>query len=217
MTPNNVCKNIGEHFSRLLAFSTKSRVENTNLNRKPEPGVVFAAILAKMENLGFSRSNISVAMGHGRSIFWIGVYFMDLSICAKFQGRSSRASYLSQGSLLKMLSNMRLRPYWATYISTTKLDIPDLVFILWYYPTSATILASFAGVSLLLQNDRTTNLRDCPISRIMLAMWNSLSPNAETINSYNALILADRRLKMHFLTGNRVRKVEIWGQNRNWK
>jgi len=43
-------------------------------------------------------------MGRGRSIFWAAVYFIDLSICAKFQGRSSRASYLSQGSLVKMPS-----------------------------------------------------------------------------------------------------------------
>ena len=58
----------------------------------------------KTENLGFSRSKISVAMGRGRSIFSAAVYFMDLSICAKFQNRSSRASYLSQGSLMKMPS-----------------------------------------------------------------------------------------------------------------
>jgi len=34
-----------------------------NPNRKPEPEVVSVAILAKTENLGFSRSQISVAMG----------------------------------------------------------------------------------------------------------------------------------------------------------
>ena len=79
-------------------------MENTNLNRKPEPEVVLAAILAKTENLGFSMSKISVAMGRGRSIFRAAVYFMDLSTYAKFQGRSSRASYLSQGSLKKMSS-----------------------------------------------------------------------------------------------------------------
>jgi len=37
-------------------------------------------------------------------------------------------------------------------------------------------------------------LRDRPISRVMLAVQNSLSLNAETINCYNSLILADRRL-----------------------
>jgi len=58
----------------------------------------------KTENLGFSRSSISVAMGRGRAIFWAIVYFMDLSFCAKFQGCSSTASYLSQGSLMKMPS-----------------------------------------------------------------------------------------------------------------
>ena len=82
-----------------------STVENTNLNRKPEPEVVLAAILAKKtENLGFSGSKISVAMGRGRSIFCPVVYVTDLSTCAKFQGRSSRASYLPQGSLMKMPS-----------------------------------------------------------------------------------------------------------------
>jgi len=43
-------------------------------------------------------------MGRGRAIFWAIVYFMDLSIYAKFQGCSSTASYLSQGSLMKMPS-----------------------------------------------------------------------------------------------------------------
>ena len=43
-------------------------------------------------------------MGRGRSIFWDVVYFMDLSITAKFQGHSSTASYLCQGSLVKMPS-----------------------------------------------------------------------------------------------------------------
>jgi len=37
-------------------------------------------------------------------MFWAIVYFMDPNICAKFQGRSSRASYLSRGSLMKMPS-----------------------------------------------------------------------------------------------------------------
>ena len=89
---------------RFGARSTKSTVENTNLNRKPEPEVVLAAILAKTENLGFSRSKIAVAMGRGSSIFWAVVYFTELSTRAKFQGRSSRASYLPQGSLVKIPS-----------------------------------------------------------------------------------------------------------------
>jgi len=42
-----------------------------NMSRKPELEVVFAAILAqKNKNVGFSRSNISVAMGYGSAIFW---------------------------------------------------------------------------------------------------------------------------------------------------
>ena len=72
-------------------------------------------------NLGFSRPNISIAMGHGRSIFWAAAYFMDLSISAKFQGRSSRASYLSRGGLIKMPSvKYASGRYWATYIMTSK-------------------------------------------------------------------------------------------------
>jgi len=43
-------------------------------------------------------------MARGRSIFCTVVYFTDLSTCAKFQGRSSMASYLPQGSLMKMPS-----------------------------------------------------------------------------------------------------------------
>ena len=72
----------GEH-----EFEQKTRTGSTfgrNFCEKPK----------NPENLGFSRSNISVAMGRGRSIFWAEVYFMDLSICAKFQGHSLTASYL---------------------------------------------------------------------------------------------------------------------------
>jgi len=75
--------------------------------QKTGTGSSFATILAKNlknENLGFSRSKISIAMGRGRSIFWAIVYFMDLNICAKFQGHSSTASYLSRGSQMKMPS-----------------------------------------------------------------------------------------------------------------
>ena len=43
-------------------------------------------------------------MGRGRSIFLAAVYFTDLSMRAKFQGRSSKASYLPQGSRMKMPS-----------------------------------------------------------------------------------------------------------------
>ena len=82
----------GEH-----EFEQKTRTGNTfgrHFGEKPK----------NRENLGFSRSKIFVAMGRGRSIFWAVVYFMDLSICAKFQGHSSTASYLCQGSLVKMPS-----------------------------------------------------------------------------------------------------------------
>ena len=57
------------------------------------------------EKTVFSRSKISVAIGRGGLIYWAVVYFIDLSISAKFQGHSSTASYLSQGSLMKMPSN----------------------------------------------------------------------------------------------------------------
>jgi len=45
-------KHVGNIFWRLLAFSTKLRVANTNMNRKPEPKVVFAS-WRKIKNLGF--------------------------------------------------------------------------------------------------------------------------------------------------------------------
>ena len=51
-----------------------------------------------------SRSNISVAMGRERSILGAVSYFSDLNICAKFRGRSSKASYFYHGSLIKMPS-----------------------------------------------------------------------------------------------------------------
>jgi len=111
---------------------------------------------------------------------------------------------------------MCLRPHRATYISTTKLDIPDLVS---FFDTTQPVLklwqVSFAYL-FLFWNDRTMNLRDRPISRVMLAMRNSLSPKVDTINHYNSLILADRRLKMRLLVGDRVWKVEICSQNQNW-
>ena len=40
-------KNVSENYSTLLAFSTTSRAENTNMKWKPEPEVDFGAILAK--------------------------------------------------------------------------------------------------------------------------------------------------------------------------
>jgi len=40
-------KSVPQKFLRFRARSTKSTVENTNLSRKPEPEIVFAAILAK--------------------------------------------------------------------------------------------------------------------------------------------------------------------------
>ena len=58
----------------------------------------------KKQNPGFSRSNISVAMGLARSIFLAIVCFIDLNIYAKFQCRSSRASFFSHGNLIKMPS-----------------------------------------------------------------------------------------------------------------
>ena len=60
---------------------------------KPEPEVVFGAILAKTQFLGFSRAKISVAMGITRPIFGAVYYVWGLNIWGKFQGHSSTASY----------------------------------------------------------------------------------------------------------------------------
>jgi len=38
-----------------------------------------------------------------------------------------------------------------------------------------------------------------------------------TVLVRSALMLEDKRLQIHFLTGNRVRKVEMCGENRNGK
>ena len=56
-------KSVREAISRFVALSTKLTTENRNMKWKPEPEVVFGAILAKNHFLGFSRANISVALG----------------------------------------------------------------------------------------------------------------------------------------------------------
>ena len=85
---------------------------------------------------------------HGRSIFWAVVYFMDLSICAKFQRHSLRASYLSQGSLMKMPSEkyasggilgLVYLDEWARYSRSG--------FSERYYHTSTTIVPSFVCIA----------------------------------------------------------------------
>jgi len=43
-------------------------------------------------HLGFSRANISVAMGDARPMFGAVSYVSELNVQIKFQGRSSRAS-----------------------------------------------------------------------------------------------------------------------------
>ena len=82
----------------MVSISTKSTMENPNMKSKPEPEVVFAAIWQNAKFLGFSRANISVAMGTARLIFGAVSYISDLNILAKNLGQSSRASYISHGS-----------------------------------------------------------------------------------------------------------------------
>jgi len=65
-------------------------MENQNIKWKPEAEVVFDAILAKTDFLGFSRANISVAMGVTRPIFGAVPYVWGLNIPGKFQGHSSQ-------------------------------------------------------------------------------------------------------------------------------
>ena len=137
---------------------------------------------------------MSVAMGRGESIFWPVVYFADLSTCAKFQGRSSRASYLPQGSLM----NMRSEKYasgailghlyaddWARYTRCA--------FIIRYYRISTTIVPSFARIAATVSKLRARQLRRN--RHIVARSAKLLSPNAEIVSRLNSLILADRRLK----------------------
>jgi len=70
---------------------------------KPEPEVVFGAIWRKTDFLGFSRAKISVAMGVTRPVFRAISYVWGLNIRGKFQGRSSRASYICQVSYIGIL------------------------------------------------------------------------------------------------------------------
>jgi len=141
-------------------------------------------------------------MGHGRSIFWAIVYFMDLSICAKFQGHSSMASYLSQGSQMKMPSEKYVSGAilgHVQYIWTSKLDIPDLVST---YHISTTIVPSFVCIA-----DAVAKFRARQLGRNRhIVAWSAklLSPNAEIVTRLNSVILADRRLKMHPISGNWV-------------
>jgi len=105
--PKFLKKDVMKHFSRLLAFLTKSRVENTYLNRKL----------------------------------------------------------------------VHLRPYWATYFLTSTLGIPNLVSFLDI--TQLTLQSWLVSLTyLFFVNDRTANLRGRPISWVVLAMQNSLSPKS---------------------------------------
>jgi len=96
------------------------------------------------------------------------------------------------------VENTRLGPYWATYISMCKLDIPDLVSL---YDTAQLALQSWLvspAYLFSLQNGGTANLGDRPILQVRLFMRNRLNRSVETISRYNSLILADRRLEMRF-------------------
>ena len=57
----------------------------------------------KTQILGFSRANISVAMGVRRPIFGAVSYLWGLNMWGKFQGHSSRASYICQVSHVGIL------------------------------------------------------------------------------------------------------------------
>ena len=58
-------------------------MENRNMMWKPE--LVFGAILAKTDFLGFSRANMSVAMGLTRPIFGAVSYVWELNIRENFK------------------------------------------------------------------------------------------------------------------------------------
>jgi len=129
-------------------------------------------------------------MGRGRSIFRAVGYFTVLSTCAKFQGCSSRASYLPHGSRMKMPSEK--------YVSGAILGHMYLdecarysrsVFKVRYYRIRATIVPSFVCIA-----DTVAKLRARQLGRnrrIVARSAKSLSPNAEIVSRLNSLILAD--------------------------
>jgi len=57
----------------------------------------------RLPQLGFSRANISVAIGVTRAIFGAISYVWGLNIWGKFQGHGSRASYICQVSHVGIL------------------------------------------------------------------------------------------------------------------
>ena len=84
---------------------------------------------------------------------------------------------------------MRLGPYWVGYIRTSELDIPDL-------------LSSYDTTSFVCIADTVEKLPARQLRRnrhIVARSAKALSPNAEIVSRLNSLILADRRLKMHFI------------------
>ena len=90
---------------------------------------------------------------------------------------------------------MRLGPYWATYIWTSELDIPDLVSTYDNTIQVTTIVPSFICTA-----DTVAKLRVRQLGRNRHNVaWSAklLSPNAEIVSRFNSVILADRRLKIH--------------------
>ena len=154
-------------------------------------------------------------MGRGRSIFWAVVYFTDLSTCAKFQCRSSRASYLPQGSLVNMSEKYASGAIFGRIYLDEWARYSRPAFSLRYYHIRTTIVLSLVCIA-----DTVAKLRAQQLgrNRHIVACWaKALSPNAEIASHLNSLILADRRLKMRSMYGNRVRRVEICGRNSNRK
>jgi len=97
-------KSVRGSFSKFVALSTKSTMKNRNMRWKPELEVVFGTIIGKTHFLGFSRAKISVAMGVTRPIFGAVSYVWGLNTLTKFQGRSSRASYICHVSFSAFLA-----------------------------------------------------------------------------------------------------------------
>ena len=90
-------KSVRRTISSFVSISTKSTMENRNMKWKPEPEVVLPPFWQNAKFLGFSRANISVAMGIARLIFGAVSCISDLNIREKNLGQSSRASYISKG------------------------------------------------------------------------------------------------------------------------
>jgi len=136
-------------------------------------------------------------MGRGRSIFRAAVYFTDLSTRAKFQGRSSRASYLPQGSRMEPSEKHASGAIFGHVYMDELARYLRPAFNVRYYRMRTTIVPIFVCIAATVSKLRAGQLGRN--RRIVARSAKLLSPNAEIVSRSNSLILADRRLKRRSL------------------